>query len=90
MSKRPSAARLAGSRRWHVTIPPVFRFLLRLSDGEPDDPPAYLSLIHNWECFTLGEGQQRCITAIDWDPPRELVDAGFRAIFFVEPVEPVN
>jgi len=67
----------------------VFRYLLRLSDDEPDDPPAYLSLIHNWEVgesFTLGERQQRRITAIDWDPPRELVDAGFRAIFFVEPV----
>jgi hypothetical protein len=27
------------------------------------------------------------ITAIDWEPPQELVDAGFRAIFFVEPGE---
>jgi hypothetical protein len=48
----------------------VFRYLLRLPDGEPHDPPAYLSLIHNWdldETFTLGDGQQRRIVAIDWE-----------------------
>jgi len=36
--------------------------------------------------FTLGAGQERRITAIDWEPPQELVDEGFRAIFFVEPM----
>jgi hypothetical protein len=67
----------------------MFRYRLRLSDEEPDGPGTYLSLIHNWEVgesFTLGGGEQRRVTAIQWDPPQELVDAGFRAIFFVEPV----
>ena len=67
----------------------MFRYLLRLSDEEPDDPPAYVSLIHigaSGETFTLGAGQQRRITAIDWEIPQELVDARFRAIFFVEAI----
>jgi hypothetical protein len=67
----------------------VFRFLLRLSDDEPYDPPAYLSLIHNWELdetFTLGDGQQLRIVAIDWEIEQELRDAGFDAIFYVEPL----
>jgi len=38
------------------------------------------------ESFTLGEGQQRRIVAIDWDIAPELIEASFTAIFFVEPV----
>jgi hypothetical protein len=67
----------------------VFRYLLREADGEPHDPPAYLSLIGNWdldETFTLGDGQQRRIVAIDWEIDQELRDAGFDAIFCVEPL----
>ena len=57
----------------------MFRYLLRLPAGEPHDPPEYLSLIHNWdvdETFTLGEGQQRRIVAIDWEIDQEFRDAG--------------
>lgn len=67
----------------------MFRYLLRLSDEEPNDPGVYLSLIPNWELddtFTLGDGQQLRITAIDWEIPRELTERGFTAIFFVEPL----
>jgi len=52
----------------------VFRYLLRLSDDEPHDPPAY------------PDGQQLRIVVIDWDIPQELRDEGFTAIFFVEPL----
>jgi hypothetical protein len=66
----------------------VFRYLLRLPDGELHDPPAYLSLIPNWsvgDTFMLGEGQELRIVAIDRDIAQELKDEGFDAIFFVEP-----
>ena len=38
------------------------------------------------DTFTLGEGQQLRIVAIDWEIDQELKDAGFDAIFFVEPL----
>jgi len=67
----------------------VYRYLLRLSDDEPHDPPAYLSLIHNWTAASRSRsvgassgGSRR----IDWGIPREPVDAEFHAIFFVEPL----
>ena len=69
--------------------PSVFHYLLRLSDEEPNDPGAYLSLIPNWdvdETFALGEGQQLRIVAIDWEIDQEFRDGGFDAIFYVEPV----
>ena len=61
----------------------LFRYPLRLSDEEPHDPPAYLSLIPNWsvgDTFTLAEGQQVRIVAIDRDIAQEFKDAGFDTI----------
>ncbi len=67
----------------------MFRFLLRLEDGEPNDPAVYVSAILNYsvgETFPLGRGERLRILAIDDDPDDELVEAGINGIFTVEPV----
>jgi hypothetical protein len=67
----------------------MFTYLLCLTDGDPDDPASLISAIPNWavgEVITLGAAEQRRICAIDWEIAPELVSAGFRAVFYVEPV----
>jgi hypothetical protein len=78
-----AAARLKprGSRR-------VFRFLLKLENGEPNDPPALVTAVPNWtvgDTFLTGRGDKWRILAIDTELEDELVDAGFNGIFTVEP-----
>jgi hypothetical protein len=67
----------------------MFPYPLRVSDEEPNDPGAYLSLIPNWEVddtFALADGRELRIVAIDWEIAQVLIDQGFTAIWFVEPV----
>jgi hypothetical protein len=67
----------------------MFRFLLRFADGEPVDPPDFLVGVPNWsvgETFTVSSGQMFRILEIDAELPDELVEQGFNAIFYVEPL----
>ena len=48
----------------------VFKFLLKLEDGEPNDPAVYVSAVPNYaegETFLLGEGHRLRILRIDTD-----------------------
>jgi hypothetical protein len=66
----------------------VFRFLLILKDGEPNDPPALVTIVPNWtvgETFTTGRGEQWRILAIDTEISDELVEEGFNGVFTVGP-----
>jgi hypothetical protein len=65
----------------------MFRHLLVLPDGEPNDPAVFVTAVPNWsadELITLGDGEQLRIVAIA-DPSDELAARGFRSIFTVEP-----
>jgi hypothetical protein len=65
----------------------MFRFLLRLADGAPNDPPALVTAVPNLtvgETFTTGRGEQWRILAIETEIADELVDAGFNGVFTVE------
>jgi hypothetical protein len=67
----------------------VFRFLLRLEDGDPNDPPALVTVVPNWtvgETILLGPGDQLRILAIETEIAEELIERGFNGIFTVEPV----
>jgi hypothetical protein len=60
----------------------VFRFLLRLEDGEPNDPAIYVSAVPNYavgETFLLGKGHRLRILRIDTDIDDELVELGINA-----------
>jgi hypothetical protein len=66
----------------------MFRHLLVLPDGEPNDPAVFVTAVPNWsddEVITLGDGEQLRIVAIA-DPSDELAAHGFRSIFRVEPI----
>lgn len=67
----------------------MFRHLLVLPDGEPNDPPTFLTAIPNWsvgEIITLGDGEQLRVVRIA-DQIADLLGAhGFASIFTVEPV----
>jgi hypothetical protein len=66
----------------------VFRFLLRLEDGEPNDPAVLVTAVRNWtvgEAFSTGRGHEWRILAIETDIDDELVDRGINAVFTVEP-----
>jgi hypothetical protein len=55
----------------------VFRFLLTLEDGKPNDPAVFVTAVPNWtvgEEFLLGKGKRLRILAIDTDISEELVD----------------
>jgi hypothetical protein len=66
----------------------VFKFLLRLEDGEPNDPAVYVSAVPNYavgETFLLGRGHRLRILRIDTAIDDELVEQGINAVFTVEP-----
>jgi hypothetical protein len=66
----------------------MFRFLLKLEDGEPNDPAVFVSAVPNWEVgqtFLTGRGDEWRILAIDTEIDDELVERGFNAVFAVEP-----
>jgi hypothetical protein len=62
----------------------VFKFLLKLEDGEPNDPAVYVSAVPNYavgETFLLGKGHRLRILRIDTDIDDELVERGVNAGF---------
>jgi hypothetical protein len=66
----------------------VFRFLLQLTNGEPNDPPALVTAVPNWtvgETFMDGLGGRFRILAIDTEIADELIEQGFNGVFTVEP-----
>jgi len=66
----------------------VFRFLLRLEDGEPNDPAVFVTVIPAWtvgETFLVAAHQRLRILAVDFDLSDELVDRGINAVLTVEP-----
>jgi hypothetical protein len=56
-------------RGWQrATIGALFKFLLMLEDGEPNDPAALVTAVPNWtvcETFSTGRGHEWRILAID-------------------------
>jgi hypothetical protein len=61
----------------------MFRFLLKLEDGDPNDPPALVTAVPNWtvgETFSTGRGEWR-ILAIETEIAEELMERGFNGIF---------
>jgi len=68
----------------------AFRFLLRLADdGDPFDPPALVTAVPNWEVgevVMLAPDDDIRIVEIDTEIDQQLIDLGFNAIWFVEPV----
>jgi hypothetical protein len=67
----------------------VFKFLLRLEDGEPNDPAVLVTAVPNWtvgESFSTGRGHEWRILAIDADIDDEFVARGVNAVFTVEPM----
>jgi hypothetical protein len=59
----------------------VFKFLLRLENGEPSDPAVLVAAVPNWtvgETFSTGRGDEWRILAIDTDIDDELVARGFK------------
>ena len=66
----------------------MFRYLLVLPDGEPADPPMFVTAVPTWsvgDVITVGRGDQLRVVAIDDFPHAELVEHDVRAIFTVEP-----
>jgi hypothetical protein len=64
----------------------MFRYLLKLTDGEPNDPAAFVTAVPNWnvgEIIPLGRGEELRVLAIETDIADELIDAGFNGIFVV-------
>jgi hypothetical protein len=66
----------------------VFRFLLVLENGEPNDPAVFVTAM-TWtvgETFSTGRGEESRIVYIDTAAlPDELVKRGIKAVFVVEP-----
>ena len=61
----PGAA-ISTPRRQRDRVGAMFRYLLRLPDGVPNDPAGFVSAIPNWavgEVITLGAGQQLRVLA---------------------------
>jgi hypothetical protein len=72
---------------WRVTWASQFKFLLRLEDGEPNEPAALLTAVPNWDIgqtFMTARGDVWHILAIDTEIDDELVEQGFNAVFTVE------
>jgi hypothetical protein len=62
----------------------LFRFLLKLEDGEPYDPSVFVTVIPSWsvgETFLVTAHERLRILAIDFDLDDELVDRGINAVF---------
>jgi hypothetical protein len=69
----------------------VFRYLLRLPDGEPNDLAVLVTAVPNWsvgETFLLSRGERACIVAIETEIIALYV-GGFAGADVV-PVEPVD
>jgi hypothetical protein len=67
----------------------VFKYLLRLPDGEPPDPAMLVTAVPTWsigDVITIGRGEQLRMVAIDDFPHAQLVEHDVRTIFTVEPV----
>jgi len=68
----------------------MFRFLLKLPDGQPPDPAMLVTAVPNWsvgDVITVGrENQLRVIAIDDFPACGPLVEQDVRAIFTVEPV----
>jgi hypothetical protein len=65
----------------------VFRFLLKLEDGEPYDPAVFVTVIPSWtagEEFLVTAHQRLRILAVDFDLDDELVARRFNAVWTVE------
>jgi hypothetical protein len=66
---------------------PHVPFLLKLADGDPSDPPAFVTAVPNWtvgETFSTGRGEEWRILAIETEVSEELVERGFTAVFTVQ------
>jgi len=66
----------------------MFRYLLLLPDGEPNDPAVYVTGIPNWsvdEVIMLGNGERVRVIAIADQISDELVSSGLNGVFTVEP-----
>ena len=62
----------------------MFRFLLRLQDGERNDPAVFVTVIPAWtvgETSLVAAHQRLRIVAVDFDLSDELVDRGINAVF---------
>ena len=60
----------------------MFRYLLRLPDGEPPDPAVLVTAVPTWsvgDVITVGAGVQFRVVAIDDFPHAELVEQGSTA-----------
>jgi hypothetical protein len=78
------------SRPTSATIGALFKVLLRLEDGEPNDPAVLVTAVPNWtvgETFSTGRGHEWRILAINTNIAEELVDQSINAVFTVEPVK---
>jgi hypothetical protein len=65
----------------------VFRFLLKLADGEPYDSAVFVTVIPSWtvgEEFLVTAHQRLRILAVDFDLDDELFERGFNAVWTVE------
>jgi hypothetical protein len=67
----------------------MFRHLLLLADGEPNDPAVFVTAIPNWsvgEIITVGNGEKLRVVRITDHVSHKLVDLGLSsAVFTVEP-----
>ncbi len=68
---------------------PVFKYLLRLPDGQPPDPALLVPAVPTWavgDVMTVGRGEQLRVIAITTSRMRSSSSRGIGAIFTVEPV----
>jgi hypothetical protein len=66
----------------------MFKFLLKLENGEPPDPAVFVTVIPSWsvgETFLVTAHQRLRILAQDFDLADELAEKGVNAVFTVEP-----
>jgi len=66
----------------------MFRYLLVMPDGEPNDPAVFITMVPNWtigEVITLGAGDQLRLVEMDDEIAGELVARGFTGVLTVEP-----
>ena len=71
------------------TSQPVFRFLLKLEDGERHNPAVFVTVVPSWavgETFLADAREQLRILAIDTEVEAEVAAQGINAVFTVEPV----
>jgi hypothetical protein len=62
----------------------AFRFLLRLEDGQPNDPAAFETVAPG-DVIPLGRGEELRVIAVATDIHQELVDEGFNGVTTVAP-----